>query len=232
MHVAGRTLAARLSFLGVLSLGIAAQAQKADLPAAPAAHSAIPSAPSAPSPKLDLHVSPDRPVPPPPETKKTPSSSLPYLEEAACEKAMGAFFEKNPTLRPKETPALKVYTDEAFQHLRTEWTRHMPRDAKDPWMSGIVAVRFLIEPDGNVDDVELVTSSGRRSFDDHALDAISASGPLPPLPVGNNRPVPLCVTLAYNLDPAKRVDLWPPSKSTPKQPAAGDAGQPTAVPAR
>jgi TonB family protein len=93
------------------------------------------------------------------------------------------------------------------------WFHNMPRSANDPWLKGAqVTVRFAILPDGRSTPPLVTVTSGRASFDKHALDAVDNT-PFPPLPPGNGRPLAMCFTFRYNMDEEHRtkpVDLWPP----------------------
>ncbi|MCS6927430.1 MAG: TonB family protein, partial [Candidatus Binatia bacterium] len=68
------------------------------------------------------------------------------------------------------------------------YTEQVKRRVKDNWIvvekkPGLAAVvRFGIEADGRVVDVELVQPSGDRAFDESTLRAVRSASPLPPPP--------------------------------------------------
>jgi TonB family protein len=51
-----------------------------------------------------------------------------------------------------------------------------------------VVVRFRVLTDGTVEQLQLDTSSGMRSFDVSGLRAVEQASPLPPLPRGYRKP--------------------------------------------
>lgn len=53
---------------------------------------------------------------------------------------------------------------------------------------GWVAIRFFIQKDGRVTDLQVVRPSGIPSYDQSAMDALRSSNPLPPLPPEVNVP--------------------------------------------
>jgi TonB family protein len=208
------------AILSAAPLGL--RAQTADLPAAPSAP-----APAKPIFQVPLGTpvtiaSPTGPPPPTPEV------------ETVCYAAAEGIYAKQKPLPAAQQRAVDAYLSIAIHQLRIEWDRHMPRAANDPWVKGkVVAVRFAIMPDGTTDTPIITVPSGRRSYDNHALDAISASTPFPPLPEGVKRPVPICMRFGYNVDfPSNKPampDLWPPpAKPEPKKQPADDTVNPPA----
>jgi TonB family protein len=150
-----------------------------------------------------------------------------------CYAPAEGIYGKQRALPPAQKEAVERYMFAVIHQLDVEWKSHMPRAASDPWVKGkTVAVRFAIKPDGTIDDPVVTLASGRRSYDNHALDAVLNSAPFPPLPEGVRRPVPICMRFGYNTDPGAKKsempDLWPPpAKPQPKtQPAEGGVNSP------
>jgi TonB family protein len=101
------------------------------------------------------------------------------------------------------------------------WRNHMPNAANDPWVKGaIVLVRFAIMPDGSIDTPIVTLSSGRKGYDQHALQTVLGTAPFDPLPAGLNRPQPICMRFGYNKNPEPKktrpLDPWElPAKPAP-----------------
>jgi TonB family protein len=130
-------------------------------------------------------------------------------------------YAKHKPFSPAQEEAVSRYMSVTIHQLEIEWGRHMPRVANDAWVkSATVVVRFAVMPDGTIDTPIVTASSGRKSYDDHALNAIQASTPFPPLPDGVTRAVPVCMRFGYNTDRSPKkfepAELWP----APAKPAA------------
>jgi TonB family protein len=214
-------LAAILSASILFAAPVGLRAQTADLPPAP-------SAPVSSKPVFQVPLgtpvtiaSPKGPPPPTPDV------------ETDCYAAAEGIYAKQKPLTAAQQKAVDAYQAIAVHQLEIAWDRHMPRAAYDPWVKGkVVVVRFAIMPDGTIDTPIITLSSGRRSYDNHALDAISAVV-FPPMPEGVKRPLPVCMHFGYNTDPlAKKPampDLWPPpAKPEPKKQPSEDTVNPPA----
>jgi TonB family protein len=208
------------AILSAAPLGL--RAQSADLPSAPAA----------PAPAKPIFQVPrGTPVPVAQSTGTPPSAPDPEME---CYAPAEGIYGKQKALPPAQKEAVSRYIFVAIHQMEMEWDRHMPRAANDPWVKGkTVAVRFAIMPDGTIDTPIVTVSSGRRSYDNHALDAVSGSAPFPPLPEGVKQPVPVCMKFGYNTDPSAKKpampDLWPPpAKPEPKKQPSEDTVNPPA----
>ena len=83
--------------------------------------------------------------------------------------------------------------------LRSEIERHKryPRQARQAGSGGSVTVRFRVAPDGRLSDPRLVGSSGNRSLDRAAVQAVLASAPVGPRPAGFGPDV--SVKIRFNL---------------------------------
>jgi TonB family protein len=209
-----RLLAAFAAAAIISAPPLGVRAQSADLPSAPV--SAAPSKPDFRLPAgMVVIAQPKGPPPPAPEV------------ELVCYAAAEGIYAKVKAWPPAQKEAISLYLSTAIHQLEIEWDRHMPRAASDPWVKGkVVTVRFAIMPDGSVDTPIVTVPSGRKSYDKHALDAVDAVAPFPPLPVGVTRPLPVCMKFGYNVDPSAKkpepIDLWPAKPESPKTPA--DAG--------
>jgi TonB family protein len=65
--------------------------------------------------------------------------------------------------------------------VRENWFRLIPESDKSK--KGKLAIEFAIKKDGNVGDMRLAASSGDDALDRAAWAGITASNPLPPLPI-------------------------------------------------
>lgn len=83
--------------------------------------------------------------------------------------------------------------------LRSEIELHKryPRQARQTGSGGSATVRFRVEPDGRISAPRLVGSSGNRSLDRAAVQAVLASAPVGPRPVGFGPDV--SVKIRFNL---------------------------------
>ncbi len=103
------------------------------------------------------------------------------------------------------------------------WFHNMPRAANDPWFhKAVVTVRFAILPSGEIDPPRVTASSGRDSYDHHALEAIRQAGPFDPLPAGDSHPLLFCIRFGYHVEDdewkPKPPDLFPPTGQAPDKP--------------
>ena len=122
--------------------------------------------------------------------------------------------------------AVHAYSKLVLQRINSNWRQNMPRAAKDPWYSrAVVTVRFAILPDGSVDPPRVTASSGRDSYDHHALEAIRQANPFDPLPLDDNQPLRFCVKFGYHVDSNEFIpkqDPLPyakPSSPSPSSPS-------------
>lgn len=198
------------ALLGMMAWTAAAQssnagAQSAELPSAP-----VPAKTAAPV--LTLPAGSLRPV------MASHGDAPPAPVEADfCYAPMEGIYSPQPKLPPKVQEALERYIFTQSHSLDLKFNSHLPRSANNPWIKGATTiVRFAILPDGSIDTPIVTSSSGRRDFDKHALDAVRAAAPFAPLPAGANRPAPVCMHFRYNVDPAYKdpypAELWPTTR--------------------
>jgi protein TonB len=143
--------------------------------------------PPPPDPELPVLPPPKpQPVPtaPPPPPQPQPIVPEPALPTPSREgspqgdaRATSAFGASVAGLDDPDF-TYSYYIDSMLAAIRSHWTR-------PPVGRGVEGVvHFRILKDGRVEDLRLITSSGRESFDRAALRAVSNASPLPPLPAG------------------------------------------------
>ncbi len=110
-----------------------------------------------------------------------------------------------------------------LRNIRSEifndWDHHMSIGEKNAWAKGrLVEVRFAIFPDGTYDPAVITISSGKQTYDNHALSAVNSHASFPAFPQGIKKPFPVCVKVGYNLSdfPTDTPEWMLPPK--PKQP--------------
>jgi periplasmic protein TonB len=116
-----------------------------------------------------------RPEPPAPTPAARQESQLPPASTGTVEDTAVASFD-DPTF------TYGYYLDRMAAMISQRWAP--PRAP-----AGMaVVVRFRILTDGTVEQLQLETSSGMRSFDVSGLRAVEQASPLPPLPRGYRKP--------------------------------------------
>lgn len=92
----------------------------------------------------------------------------------------------------------KPYLLQILQSIRRNWFAVMPESAR-LGQRGTVVLQFAIAPNGKVLKVAFSSESGARPLDRAAVAALSASDPLPPLPLEfKGDRIVLQFTFAYN----------------------------------
>jgi len=105
--------------------------------------------------------------------------------------------EKTETINPSQEAMLR-YQDIVKQKI--EEKKEYPQEARRKEIEGIVNIRFTILSDGQVNEIEIVKSSGYKILDNSAVSTIKKSNPFPTLPEELNTPyVQIEVNLVYNL---------------------------------
>ncbi len=184
-----------------------AQTPSAPLPAAP-----IPSAPaSAAKPATPMFALP----PDSPDTLKPPPGPPPSnpVEDLFCYAPATGIFAPYPKPSPEAQAALSDYIRLVMHQVASNWPRYVPHVARNPYKPWALYIRFAIRPDGSYTEPVVTGSSGRRDYDNHALDSIDAFSSFPTPPPGTTHPVPICIHFEYNMDrtpTSKPIDLWPP----------------------
>jgi len=137
------------------------------------------------------------------------------VTEEFCHAAAEGIYAAQSKLPAAVQEALERYLFTQRHTLDLTFEQHMPRAIKDPWIkAATVFVRFAILPDGSIDTPIITRSSGRRDYDNHALDAVRTAVPFAPLPEGIHRAQPVCMRFGYNVgaEPYPLDDWWRPKK--------------------
>jgi TonB family protein len=173
----------------------ALRAQSIELPSAPA--------PATAAPALKLEAPASKPLfTLPADQPQRPTGAAPRKEEEFCfAKAEGLFASKYRQIPPDVRGPFRNYYNTMFSRIFADWSRNMTLAEKNAWGKGRkVAIRFVVHPDGTYDEPEMTVSSGRDRYDEHAMQAIRSNAEFPPLPIGINHPVSLCVIVGFHLD--------------------------------
>jgi protein TonB len=169
--------------------------------AAPPAARATPSAPKASPPKPEPPAPVKLPAPDAAKPKPSPKREPPRREPAptAREEPDESSAAATPGTAQNDAPAqagdasgnvsalefggseLAWYRAALSQALYTQWRKPLLEGVREPLE---VRVHFEIQPDGQVRDVRVETTSGVAALDRSALRAVIDAAPLPPLPRG------------------------------------------------
>ena len=75
------------------------------------------------------------------------------------------------------------YMRRLHNDIQRNWNPLIPEEVQPPLLKkGIVGIRFIILPDGQIGDIKLETTSGDVALDKAAWYAITSEGQFPPLP--------------------------------------------------
>jgi TonB family protein len=135
------------------------------------------------------------------------------VEDLFCYAPATGIFAPYPKPSPEGQAALSDYIRLVMHQVASNWPRYVPHVAKNPYKPWDLYIRFAVRPDGSYTEPIVTGSSGRRDFDNHALDSINAFSSFPTPPAGVTHPVPICIHFEYNADRtpvSKPIDLWPP----------------------
>ena len=142
----------------------------------------------------------------PPVERGTPR---PALRESIAERSPVPATETQPAAsastspRPAATPGLIASIEQAYKAaLQAEIARHRsyPLMARRLRLEGTVAVRFVVQADGRLTDIELLKSSGHPLLDEAALAAVRGVARFRPIPAELGRQDwPLSVPLKFRL---------------------------------
>lgn len=98
-----------------------------------------------------------------------------------------------------DEPQFKDYLEKIRRRIMSVW--HYPGDVK-PGLRGSVSLGFLVEIDGSVSNVYILSSSGYTPLDKGAVNAVHKASPFPPVPssllVGNKRRLAIDGHFKYN----------------------------------
>jgi TonB family protein len=96
------------------------------------------------------------------------------------------------------------YAQHMVARIRTHWHDNMPNLIR-MGVRGVVTIRFTIQRDGRITDIELVKSSGHPPYDFAARKAIELSSALRPLPADfPNSSERVTAAFYYNMRPDRR----------------------------
>lgn len=113
------------------------------------------------------------------------------------------------------------YVQKTATEVKKRWFAAMP-DTAFAGTKGKTSVVFQIQPDGQIEHVELEASSGTDSLDQAALEGIRDASPLDPLPNGFKGPyIRLRFVFSYNLKTSTPVAASSVACSAPATDAAG-----------
>ena len=91
-----------------------------------------------------------------------------------------------------------------FRSIRVNWYNNMPQLIQTG-LKGVVTIRFTIQRDGRITNIEQLSSSGHPPYDFAARKAIELSSPLNPLPKDFPNPSERVTCMFfYNQEPPTR----------------------------
>ena len=129
------------------------------------------------------HASPGSPAVPPPQRPGLGAQ----IENMMLGSLQGGY--RNPNASRLATGALSFdtaawdlgpYARQVQERVQSNW--HVPEAQMVLRQKGWVAIRFNIQKNGAVTDLQVIRTSGIPSYDQSAMDALRSSSPLPPLP--------------------------------------------------
>jgi protein TonB len=102
---------------------------------------------------------------------------------------------------PVET-AERRYLREQYDYIRERVTSrlHYPAMARRQGWVGKVIVTFMVQPDGRVENLDVVRSSGHQSLDRQAMQAVLAAAPFPAPPA----PAVITLPVTFTLESARQ----------------------------
>lgn len=114
-----------------------------------------------------------------------------------------AFAESGPVSFETQWYEWGDYATGMIRRIRYHWYENMPALVR-MGMKGVVVIRFTIQRDGTITDVEMLQSSTHPPFDFAAKKAIALSSPLRPLPADFPKQTErVTVGFYYNLRPPR-----------------------------
>lgn len=93
-------------------------------------------------------------------------------------------------------------TGENFFHLvkkKIEQSKYYPEWARERGIEGVVRISFLIVKEGNIDEMNVVASSGYKVLDETALDTIKRASPFPTPPRSLGEGLVITIPIVYRL---------------------------------
>lgn len=84
--------------------------------------------------------------------------------------------------------------------LKIEKNKKYPEDAKSSHVEGIVSLKFIITPEGNIKNSEIAKSSRNKILDEAAMKALKDAAPFPKPPIKFFKgEVPLQISISFEL---------------------------------
>jgi protein TonB len=129
-------------------------------------------------------AAPGNPAPPGPSS---PGGLGTQLQQMMVGSLQGGYYNPNASRLNTGTLSfdtaawdLGPYARQVQERVQANW--HVPEAQMVLRQKGWVAIRFNVQKDGTVTDLQVLRASGIPSYDQSALDALRSSSPLPPLP--------------------------------------------------
>lgn len=106
--------------------------------------------------------------------------------------------EPEKHIQPSAEEVIKKYEAAHFKYIYDLIRKHTvyPAIAEEMGISGTVVLRFKVNGDGAVGDIQLICSSGSKVLDRDALATVKRSGPFPKPPI----PVTLHFPIQYTIE--------------------------------
>jgi protein TonB len=131
---------------------------------------------SLPLPKTSSAEGPLRPAP------TLLASGSPFLEEEGVSLGRGEFSSPDgPSRRMSRTESPSSEENSLLARIvgKIEAAKRYPRIARRMGIQGTATVRFKLKPNGHLEKIELVESSGSKILDDASLETVREAAPLP-----------------------------------------------------
>jgi protein TonB len=154
-----------------------------------------PAAPVEPPPQIVESVTPElQAAVAPPEDVPLPEESEPPINETVASTPVA---ESTAAAAPSSEEQVQGYRREHFNYIRSLILMKLdyPPLAQRMGWSGQVVVSFIIREDGEVEEVNVVKSSGRSVLDQSALATIQRVAPFPRPPVAAEIVMPIVYQL-------------------------------------
>ncbi len=209
-------MAARLTFvLSLCAVWLPARAQQTPepLPVAPEPKPLVlPKGSGAIPPFSSNRVVADsstKPLPSPPPADKDEDTWCTAPSDAGAEQAPRRESERAPYIvmqyaRAKSpVPAKESFEFEWSKYISAYYQRtykHMklPLGIQHVQQNTKVQIRFTMQQDGSITDAAVMMSSGKKNYDQSALDGLLKSSPYAPLPPGIQGPLTFCTVFNFN----------------------------------
>ncbi len=112
-------------------------------------------------------------------------------------------WDANDLLTDDQRAEVKEFVPVMIRQMSYEWLHHIPELATSQFSKGrSVLIRFDLLPDGTVNEMAVMMSSGRKSYDKHAVNTIQRSAPFP-VPGDIQMPLHFCMLFQYNVNRPK-----------------------------